>query len=637
MKKRLFQISLLVIILGSMLLSSSREFLGPAYSSASKYDRTYTFDVQYGTYRFTHKLYTSVPPSLYDYYHSRIHRVAGDSDYAKFVTPSAFKSIAENIQNVTRNMPHSDEQFANAVLMLTRQVSYVRSNVKYPAEAIVDSSGDCDVLSLLAASIMKAGGLDVVLLYYKGLNPSHMNVGVYLPYTPVYRTWWMTTTSYEYNGKEYWMAECTSRGDWKVGDRPDLLASAKPRIIPLENCEESSPAQVSSNLDNPLTPSSISITLSSENSSLEEDMRTLTISGSISPVYPGENVVMYVSHAGSSYNTIRTVTDPLGNYSLTWNFTSTGTYYIRTSWSGVPKYAGSDSETLTVFVGSSQPLDEDEAPEYYGGIGPDDILARANAASYKIFIGKSVKEFLKINLLGTGVCLSGEFIILKTEQTITITRAEQTIRMPGRRRIIIPRREETITIPSEQATNNQLGFILQRNGGNNYSISMRELDDDDVSQITKPLDGNKTTLMNASTSTKENTWYNVEVKMSNDEITAELHDMNGTLLESTATKDATINIGEFGILMAHDTDTIIAFKDLKVVTLDQLTQPVEGNQIPVNALEFSAPYIGLTTLLAVTVTTVVYVKKRKRATGQQTAKSNQQNFQSTALTQTISS
>ena len=218
-----------------------------------------------------------------------------DSDYSKFVTPSAFKSIAESIQNVTRNMPYSDEQFANAVLMLVRQVSYVRSNVKYPVEAIVDNSGDCDVLSLLAASIMKAGGLDVVLLYYKGLSPSHMNVGVYLPYTPVYRTWWMTPTGYEYNNKTYWMAECTPLGEWKVGDRPDLLADAEPQIISLENCEKSSPAHVSSSLDRPLIPSSISITLSSENSSVAEEERTLTISGSISPAYSGKSVVMYVS------------------------------------------------------------------------------------------------------------------------------------------------------------------------------------------------------------------------------------------------------------------------------------------------------------------------------------------------------
>jgi len=45
-----------------------------------------------------------------------------------------------------------------------------------------------------------------------------------------------------------------------------------------------------------------------------------------------------------------------------------------------------------------------------------------------------------------------------------------------------------------------------------------------------------------------------------------------------------------------------------------LTSPVGGIYIPVNKLELLAPYIGLTILLAAAVTTVVYVKKRKRNT-----------------------
>jgi len=65
--------------------------------------------------------------------------------------------------------------------------------------------------------------------------------------------------------------------------------------------------------------------------------------------------------------------------------------------------------------------------------------------------------------------------------------------------------------------------------------------------------------------------------------------------------------------MAYDTDTIIAFKNLKVETLDQPTQPAGDNHIPVNEFELFAPYIGLTILLAVAVITLGYVKKGKRA------------------------
>ena len=617
MEKRLGQISLLVIIFGLILSGSLREVLGPEHSFASNYDRTYTFYVQYGYYRFSHTLYTSVPPSLYDYYRSKSHSLYSDSDYSKFVTPDAVRSIAESIQNGIRNKPYNNEEFANAVLMVVRQVQYVKSNVKYPAETIVDKSGDCDVLSLLAASIMKAGGLDVVLIYHKGLSPSHMNVGVYLPYTPVYRTWWMAPTCYEYNGKKYWMAECTPLWEWKVGDRPELLAGAEPMIISLENCEKSSPAHVSSSLDSPLIPSSISITLSSENSSVGEKARTLTISGSISPRYSGERVVMYVTQDGSSWNTFRTVfADNLGNYSLNWNFTSTGTYYIRTSWSGVSNYAGSDSEKLTVFISLYEPLDEFEVPKYYGGAGPNYTSAPSSAVAYKIFINQGVKEFLKINLLGEGVFLSGEFIMLRSaqamprmEQTITIPAHEQETRLPESRGTI------TITIPEQTTTipNIQFGFILRNNGGNNYSVSVRGLDDSYISQITKRLDGNSTAFMNASMVTRENTWYSVVARISENETTAELYDKNSTLLKSITNRDDAISIGELGILMAYDKDTVIAFKNLKVETLDQPTPTVDSNNISVNGTELLAPCIGLTILLVVAVATVVYVKKRKIA------------------------
>jgi hypothetical protein len=632
MKKRLLWASFLVIILGLMWVPSLKEVLGTQYSFAGNHEDTYTFDVQYGYYRFSHRLYTSVPPSLYDCYRAKTHSLGYDGDYSKFVTPSAFESIVDNIRNATRGFPCSDEQFADAVLMLVHQVPYVVGNIKYPVETLVDNSGDCDVLSLLTASIMKAGGLDVVLLYYKEVTPSHINVGICLPYTPAYHTWWMTPTGYEYNNKTYWIAECTHATDWKVGDCPPLLANAKPTIISLENCEKSSPARVSSSLDYPLIPSAVSITLSPANSGPEESGRTFTISGSISPASSGKSVVMYVSQNGSSGSTLSTVTDDLGNYSLTWNFTSTGTYYIRTSLSGFSDYAGSDSEALTVFVGFQQPLVESKVPEYYAGAGLDYASSGAYALQgYGNSVNQSGKEFLKSNLTGTGVLLSGEFIILKGGQTVTISKSElttvttgqQTVRMSGNRYVTLPRVQQVVTATeSNQTISNQFGFILQHNGEGNYTASVKTLNDFDVSQITKRLDGNNTALMNATMDTKENTWYKVVARISEDGITAELYDENGTLLKNMAAKGDAVSSSESGILMTNA--TVVAFKNLKAEALDQLTTPVDGNHLPGNGLELLAPYNGLVILLAVAVAAVAYVKERKRVPEEQTTEPQRQ-------------
>jgi hypothetical protein len=559
-----------------------------------------------------------VPLSLYDYYRGETHVVDSDIDYSKFVTPNAVRPIAENIQDVTSDNRYSDEEFVNAVLMLVHQIPYVESEVKYPVETIIDNSGDCDTLSLLAASIMKAGGLDVVLFYYKELR--HVNVGVYLPYAPHLR-WLSPPTYYEYNGKKYWTAEATSGGDWRLGDQPGSLGNAKPVIIPLENTENSSPAHVSSSLDGSLNQSSISINPASDNSNIGSRERTLIISGAISPEFEGKSVLMYVSQDETSYDVFRTETDYLGKYSFTWNFTSTGTYYIRTSWSGASNYAGADSETLTVFVGFPKFMGQFEGPGYSYTFGS------ASIAAYELRIRQGVKEFINMNVSGTGVLLSGEFIILRSEQTIqqsgqtiTIPKRELTVRLPGRRQITIELPEQTTTIPTDVqplrlpdnlVINDQFGFILRNNGENNYSIDVKGLNNDDISQITKLGEGNGTAFMDASAGIRDDTWYNVVTRMSEDEITAELYDTNGTLLKSTATRDATLSVTEFGLLIANSTDKIIAFKNLKTETLDQPNQPLEDNNIALKELTLLAPYIGLAILLATALAAGVYVHKRK--------------------------
>jgi hypothetical protein len=592
---------------GVLLISILLLVLITPNSLAGNYDQTYSFQVQFGL--LSQKLYVSVPPSLYDYYSAKTHRLADDSEYATLVTPDAFKPIAESIRNLTRDKPRSDEEFANAVLMLVHQIPYAISDVKYPVETLIENSGKCDTLSLLAASIMKAGGLDVVLLYFKEVH--HINVGVYLPDEPHGTWWWLPPTGYEFDGKKYWIAECTPAMEWKVGDVPPLLAGEQPWIISLGNSEASSPAQVSSKLGSPLNSSSISINLSSDPSDIIDNERTLIISGSISPGYQNESVVVYFSQDGISYNACRTETDYWGNYSFSWNFTSTGTYYVRTSWSGNSDCAGADSEILTVFIGFPESLVQFRGPNYYYTYG------RAYVARHELRIRQGVKDFLDVQLSGTGVLLTGEFIILRSGQIITIPRPGET--KESMEKIAIPKGSQPLRLPDdiEQTTNNQFAFILQNSGGNNYTLNVKGLDYYDMAQINQPGE-NRTVFMNASTNIRENTWYKVSARISEDEITADLHDVNGTLLESMAIAHDEIDVSELVILIANNTDRAVAFKDLKVETLNETTQPpeapegAEGDKKAANGSELLAPYVNLAILLVAAFAAVVYVTKRRQ-------------------------
>ena len=249
-------------------------------SLAGNYEKTYNFQTQYAL--VGQKLAVSIQPSLYNYYSNASHVVNCDANFSEFVTPQTVKPIADSILKATHNLPNSDEQFADAVLMLVHQIPYRVDGVKYPVETIVDNSGDCVGLSLLAASIMQAGGLDVVLIHYTGINPSHINVGVYLPYTPVYHNVLTSPTGFEYNNKTYWTGEATPETDWKIGDQSDLLANANAEIIPLNDTEQSSPGQVASSLGTQLLPSSINVNLIQEPPSIQNTTRAFNISGSIS-------------------------------------------------------------------------------------------------------------------------------------------------------------------------------------------------------------------------------------------------------------------------------------------------------------------------------------------------------------------
>jgi hypothetical protein len=575
-------IFLIVTVLSLILIMSTKSF-------ASNYNQTYTFHTKINNIEISHKLYISVPSSLYNYYQKQNHNTFNIEDFSKFVTPNVFRSIAENVQNVTRNMPYSDEVFANAVLEIVHQIQYNKTDLKFPTETIVDNSGDCDTLSLLAASIMKAGDLDVVLLFYEDSHVSHINIGVHLLNEPVYYTKGTKPFYYEYNDKKYFTAESTG-DNWKVGDQPQDYISTEPKIISIKNHEKTSFAQISSNLDSPLIPSSISLSLIPESLKVEDGGTNITISGSISPRYPKQQVTVNINHESNPLSIHKTVTtDKLGNYSLTLNFNTTGIYTIQTSWNGIQNYAGSDSEKLTVNIALNQLLDKYEVNQTVT-VGSESIqIISLNSAGYRILSNQPIKKIFEKNFTGTGILISSEFIILGniepylTEHRITLPSFEQIIIKGGRISTkTIP--EQTVIIPNyRQQMHNHLEFTLIQNGKEDYSVSVRLLDNSDISKIIEKSDP---ILINASDYVRENTWYNMTANISENQIIFKLFDENTTHLTKTALIDYTNNTKELKILVKYEPDSIIVFKDLQAGILEQPTQLIEGYKPP-----FNIPYM----------------------------------------------
>ena len=569
------------------------------FSIAANYDLTYNCTVQFGLN--DHKLYFSIPPSLYNYYQGKTHVVTDESKYSNYVTPTAVAPIAQSIRNLTSKDTYGDEEFANAVLALVQQIPYVEIDIKYPIETIVDNKGDCDTVSLLAASILIAGDLDVVLLYYE--KAAHMNIGIHLSSTPS-SLWWTPPTSYEYKGKEYWVAECTPKAQWRVGDQPNSLGGERPLIIPINNCEKSLPAKVASKMDRPLNSSSISIDLSSPPSTIEYGESNIAISGFISPAYRAQDVTMYLSRDRATWDVFSTETRDDGEYSFDWNFTTTGIYYIQTSWSGTAGYAGADSEIITVFIGFPKSTVQFESPNYIY------ILGNPGAATYELRIRQGIEDFLNLNLEGTGVTITGDFIVMKSGETVSI-RGKPEIQLG----------EQPLRLPLNIVKNDQFCFILQNYGQGNYEVHVKAIDDYDVSQI-QEYHKDKTVLLNASKSIIENTWYRINVKLSETEITAQLFDVKGVLLEDMIIGNEAASIGEIGILVANNTNRAIAFRNLKIETLNKPLQPLEGGAKSPSSTEVLIPYTNWAIVAFSVLIGGLYIWKRENTNNKKVLRLN---------------
>lgn len=290
-----------------------------------------------------YKLNVAIPQSLHQYYRDKSHSPVSNTDFARFVTPNALEPIADSLWSIYND----DEDFANGVLMIVHQIPYqVTLPVKYPVETMVENEGDCDLFSYIAASTMKAGGLDVVLLYYE--DKAHMNVGVNILHPPNDARGETCYVTHE--SKRYYMAECTGgnwRIGWRVGECPDSLRHVSAQIISLEDCEQESPGQVSASYST-LTSSTVSLTISS---AYAVQGTAITLSGKLSPILQNESVTIYVKANNLPWAVLDTVTTGAdGRFMYVWNLNAAGVYNIRASWSGDNDHAGADSQIKSVLA-----------------------------------------------------------------------------------------------------------------------------------------------------------------------------------------------------------------------------------------------------------------------------------------------
>ena len=534
-----------------------------------------------------HKLYVSITPSLYDYYRSKSHGLYDVKSYNKFITPEAVEPIAKELRKVFPD----DEQFANAVLSLVHKMKYVRSGPKYPVETLVENAGDCSALSFLAASIMIAGGLDVVLLRYNEANINHLNVGVFLLRAPIYHTWWISPKGYEYEGKKYWMAECTpSWINWRVGDEPESLEGTNARVITINSWGES-PSFISARLNFPLKPSMISVDVPPQTLVVNNSVYNVQISGAIIPETTSAKVVAYVNRDGFSWEFFTAAcVDEFGRYTLICNLTSPGTYYIRVSWNGSQGYSGADSSVLVLFVGPS-------SLNQFLGPGFNYIYGRIGLSEYELYKGIGDDEFLNFQLVGDRILITAEFMLLEGASM-----AVSESRIPSR----IWKGLEPLRLPNdfELKVRDTFAFTLSRYDYN-YSVYVRGLNLYDVLNMSQLNDG-EALVFNASSSVRGNSWYSFVLEINKNVTAFELREVNGIPLEVFSAFNSTAKT--FVIILANIKDSIVVFKNLRMETFNDSLESGGDNFTPSFPF-YMVLFMSLIILVLVAATVNVYKRK----------------------------
>ncbi len=318
--------------------------VGPSGAQESTQDSTISFQLlNEPDGDETYQLNVTVPQSLYEYYVGRKHGLSTPDDFPKFVTPYALKPIADRLWQIYDN----SEDFTNGVLMLVHQINYTETIPgKYPVETLVAANGDCDLFVFIAASILEAGGINTVLLYYK--DQLHMEIGVQLPEEPAdART---QVYSVEYQNISYYIGECTGkkwREGWRIGECPTDYTNATAQVVTLEGMEQTSIGQVSANLKE-LDPSTVTLQVSS---SFTLETVGVTIKGQILPQATTENVTLQAKINSPTWTTIGTVeTQEDGLFEYMWTPQTGGSITLQASWTGNKEFNGAKSEEATVFV-----------------------------------------------------------------------------------------------------------------------------------------------------------------------------------------------------------------------------------------------------------------------------------------------
>lgn len=172
----------------------------------------------------------SIPVELYRYYKGRAHK---SDDMVKFVLSdfdrNSVRALMESFREGGTKERYTDSDNMRNVVCFVQSLRYVTDMestgedeyVRFPIETLVDGIGDCEDMSILAASILHEMGYAVLLVHL----PDHLALAVNCREE-------IPGTYYSYQEERYYYLEVTNPG-WDIGHIPDDFKQCKATLVPL--------------------------------------------------------------------------------------------------------------------------------------------------------------------------------------------------------------------------------------------------------------------------------------------------------------------------------------------------------------------------------------------------------------------
>jgi predicted transglutaminase-like cysteine proteinase len=207
--------------------------LEPNPQSTELIDREFKWDYRDSEWTWN----MQIPKAIYDYY-KELPR-SPTSNYSIYVThpldDSLIDQLASSLTTNAQKEGYDSFQTVSFAAAFVQSLKYTSDLVtsgfdeypRYPFETLVDEGGDCEDTAILAASLIRALGYDVILLRFDKTadRPGHLAVGV-KGSEGIYGTSWT------YKGDKYYYLETTSTG-WEIGQIPDDYRNSSAHVFPM--------------------------------------------------------------------------------------------------------------------------------------------------------------------------------------------------------------------------------------------------------------------------------------------------------------------------------------------------------------------------------------------------------------------